>query len=87
MSDTLDTGNAPPGAPADAPHIDDNRITPAILKVAGVVVLGSIMAILDTTVVNVALPTFQKEFGVEEYSTVAWTITAYTLAEHSSFCN
>ena len=80
MSDTLDTGNAPPGAPADAPHIDDNRITPAILKVAGVVVLGSIMAILDTTVVNVALPTFQKEFGVEEYSTVAWTITAYTLA-------
>jgi hypothetical protein len=38
---------------------DDDRITPDILKVAGVVVLGAIMSILDITVVNVALPTFQ----------------------------
>ena len=59
---------------------EDDRITPEILKVAGVVVLGSIMAILDTTVVNVALPTFQTEFKLDDYSTVAWTITAYTLA-------
>lgn len=59
---------------------EDDRITPDILKVAGVVVLGSIMAILDTTVVNVALPTFQKDFNLNDYSTVAWTITAYTLA-------
>lgn len=73
---------APPALAGTAvdPAIDDDRITPAILKVAGVVVLGSIMAILDTTVVNVALPTFQTAFGVDEYSTVAWTITAYTLA-------
>jgi EmrB/QacA subfamily drug resistance transporter len=83
MTSTNDTtGTTPPedvraGAPAQA---DDDRITAAILKIAGVVVLGSIMAILDTTVVNVALPTFQTEFGVDEYSTVAWTITAYTLA-------
>ena len=82
MSETLDTGAPPPQAgPTGGPvPADDDRITPAILKIAGVVVLGSIMAILDTTVVNVALPTFQEEFGVEEYSTVAWTITAYTLA-------
>jgi EmrB/QacA subfamily drug resistance transporter len=59
---------------------EDDRITPEILKVAGVVVLGSIMAILDTTVVNVALPTFQTEFKLNDYSTVAWTITGYTLA-------
>jgi EmrB/QacA subfamily drug resistance transporter len=59
---------------------DDDRITGDILKVAGVVVLGSIMAILDTTVVNVALPTFITEFEVDSYSTVAWTITGYTLA-------
>ncbi len=89
MADSLDTEVPPPDpgsvSPSTAPSApsalsDDDRITPAILKVAGVVVLGSIMAILDTTVVNVALPTFQEEFGVEEYSTVAWTITAYTLA-------
>jgi EmrB/QacA subfamily drug resistance transporter len=60
-------------------HIDG-----AVLKIAGVVVLGAIMSILDITVVNVALPTFQVEFGSEgnelAYSHVAWTVTAYTLA-------
>ncbi|WP_436532059.1 DHA2 family efflux MFS transporter permease subunit [Actinoplanes sp. HUAS TT8] len=63
---------------------NDERITGDILKIAGVVVLGAIMSILDITVVNVALPTFQTIFGTEgnplPYSTVAWTVTAYTLA-------
>ena len=31
-------------------------------------------------VVNVALPTFQRVFSVEAYSSVAWTVTGYTLA-------
>ncbi len=60
------------------------KIDAAVLTIAGVVVLGAIMSILDITVVNVALPTFQTVFGtVEEpipYSHVAWTVTAYTLA-------
>ena len=56
------------------------KIDAAVLKVAAVVVLGSIMSILDITVVNVALPTFRSEFGVDRMSTVAWTVTAYTLA-------
>ena len=60
-------------------HIDG-----AVLKIAGVVVLGAIMSILDITVVNVALPVFQAEFGSAgneiAYSHVAWTVTAYTLA-------
>nr|WP_246297601.1 DHA2 family efflux MFS transporter permease subunit [Janibacter cremeus] len=59
-------------------------IDAAVLKIAGVVVLGSIMAILDITVVNVALPHFQTDLAPGEtplaYSTVAWTVTAYTLA-------
>ncbi|MHC5903225.1 DHA2 family efflux MFS transporter permease subunit [Streptomyces sp. S6] len=63
----------------DTPE-DDDKITGDILKVAGAVVLAMIMAILDTTVVNVALPTFLTAFDVDAYSTVAWTITAYTLA-------
>lgn len=50
-----------------------------VLKVAGVVVLGAIMSILDITVVSVALPTFQTVFDAS-YATVAWTMTAYTLA-------
>jgi EmrB/QacA subfamily drug resistance transporter len=63
---------------------DSDRITGEILKIAGVVVLGAIMSILDITVVNVALPTFQTAFGSPghplAYSTVAWTVTGYTLA-------
>jgi len=62
-----------------------DKIDAAVLKVAGVVVLGAIMSILDITVVNVALPTFQRVFGSDPvhpvaYATVAWTVTAYTLA-------
>jgi EmrB/QacA subfamily drug resistance transporter len=61
-----------------------DQIDGAVLKVAGVVVLGAVMSILDITVVNVALPTFQTAFtGVDDplpYSTVAWTVTGYTLA-------
>lgn len=56
------------------------KIDAAVLKIAGVVVLGSIMSILDITVVNVALPTFMTDLNVANYSTVAWTVTAYTLA-------
>ena len=66
------------------PISDDDRITPELLKIAGVVVLGAIMSILDVTVVNVALPTFQTELSSNgeplAYSTVAWTATAYMLA-------
>src|SRR5262249_60999445 len=63
---------------------DSDKITGEILKIAGVVVLGAIMSILDITVVYVALPTFQTTFGSAghplPYSTVAWTVTGYTLA-------
>ncbi len=71
-----------------APEYPD-KIDAAVLKIAGVVVLGAIMSILDITVVNVALPTFQRVFGATSadgsvtplaYSTVAWTVTAYTLS-------
>jgi EmrB/QacA subfamily drug resistance transporter len=69
-----------------APAVEyPEKIDAAVLKVAGVVVIGAIMSILDITVVNVALPTFQVVFANSPdqpiaYSTVAWTVTAYTLA-------
>lgn len=47
--------------------------------IAGVVVLGAIMSILDITVVSVALPTWEREFNAAT-TDVAWTHTAYTLA-------
>ena len=68
---------------SEAPDLPEN-IDAAVLRIAGVVVLGAIMSILDITVVNVALPTFQTVFGSVghpiAYSTVAWSVTAYTLA-------
>ncbi|MFC0527548.1 DHA2 family efflux MFS transporter permease subunit [Phytohabitans kaempferiae] len=56
-----------------------DKLDANVLKVAGVVVLGAIMSILDVTVVSVALPTFQSEFDAT-YAQVAWTMTGYTLA-------
>ncbi|MCD6638704.1 MAG: DHA2 family efflux MFS transporter permease subunit, partial [Nocardioides sp.] len=58
-------------------HTD--RLDKSVLVVAGVVVLGAIMSILDITVVSVALETFQREFDATA-ADVAWTMTAYTLA-------
>ena len=66
---TTPTTGAPPGDKLDA----------GVMKIASVVVLGAIMSILDTTVVSVALPTFQTVFDAT-YATVAWTMTGYTLA-------
>ncbi len=64
---------------ATRPDAATDKLDSGVLKIAGVVVLGAIMAILDVTVVSVALPTFQSEFNAT-YATVAWTMTAYTLA-------
>src|SRR6201991_551842 len=66
-------------APAGPPDTGSDKLDRRVLKVAGVVVLGAIMSILDITVVSIALPTFQSEFNAT-YATVAWTMTAYTLA-------
>jgi EmrB/QacA subfamily drug resistance transporter len=75
---TADLTQEPP-----APQTGD-KLDKDVFVVAGVVVLGMIMSILDITVVNVALPTFQTELAEKgqeiAYSTVAWTVTGYTLA-------
>jgi EmrB/QacA subfamily drug resistance transporter len=56
-----------------------DKLDRGVLVVAGVVVLGAIMSILDITVVSVALQTFQQEFDATS-AQVAWTMTGYTLA-------
>jgi EmrB/QacA subfamily drug resistance transporter len=57
----------------------EDKLDKGVLVVAGVVVLGAIMSILDITVVSVALQTFQREFQATA-AQVAWTMTGYTLA-------
>ena len=69
-------------APAPtAPHVYPDKIDGAVLKVAGVVVLGAIMSILDITVVNVALADLPDRVRRDAHADpVAWTVTGYTLA-------
>jgi EmrB/QacA subfamily drug resistance transporter len=55
------------------------RLDPALIKLAGIVVLGAMAAILDLTIVNVGIDTLQREFGVD-VSTVQWVTTGYALA-------
>src|SRR3954465_13955023 len=57
----------------------DAKLDRPVMVVAGVVVLGAVMSILDITVVAVAQRTFQDVFGKTQ-AQVAWTATGYTLA-------
>src|SRR6266540_2845793 len=50
-----------------------------ILQLGAVVVVGSIMAILDATIVNVAIPTLGRDFHTS-ISTIQWVMTGYLLA-------
>ena len=50
-----------------------------ILVLGGVIVIGTIMAILDATIVNVAIPTLGRDFHTS-VSTIQWVMTAYLLA-------
>jgi EmrB/QacA subfamily drug resistance transporter len=52
---------------------------PRMISVASVAVTGSFMSILDTTIVNVAIPTFVRSFGTS-LSDVQWVSTSYILA-------
>jgi EmrB/QacA subfamily drug resistance transporter len=51
----------------------------ALMRLASVVVLGTIMSILDTTIVNVAIETLGRDLG-SSLSAIQWVSTAYLLA-------
>ena len=56
-----------------------NRIEAQVWRISAVVIVGSIMSILDTTIVNVALATLSREL----HSTIAeiqWVVTGYMLS-------
>jgi MFS family permease len=56
-----------------------DRLSPATRMVAVTVVLGSVMSMLDTTSVNVALHDLAGDFGVS-VADVHWVASAYLLA-------
>jgi EmrB/QacA subfamily drug resistance transporter len=57
----------------------DEGLDRGLLLIASVVVLGAIMSILDTTVVNVAIKTLATDFKTD-LATIQWIVTGYTLA-------
>src|SRR5260370_32895242 len=65
-------------AAAVGPAASD-RIEPYVWKIAGVVILGMIMSILDTTIVNVALRTLGHDLH-SSISQIQWVVTGYLLS-------
>ncbi len=64
-----------PGAGGDG----DGKLDRQIIVIASVVVVGAIMSILDTTIVNVALATLGHELHAS-LSTIQWVSTGYLVA-------
>src|SRR5476651_378029 len=56
-----------------------DRIEPYVWKIAAVVILGMIMPILDTTIVNVALHTLGHDLH-SSLAQIQWVITGYLLS-------
>jgi MFS family permease len=57
----------------------DDRLSREVYLLAGVVIVGVIMSILDTTIVNVALEVLARELGAS-LNTIQWVTTGYLLA-------
>ncbi len=73
MSSPSATAQALPGQGAS------DKIEPYVWKIAVVVILGMIMSILDTTIVNVALRTLGHDLH-SSISQIQWVVTGYLLS-------
>jgi EmrB/QacA subfamily drug resistance transporter len=82
---TPDTHPGPPARPAPAPRPpapgrgSSGQHTGGWLLAIVVLVVGMFMSVLDTTIVNVAVPAIQSEFGSTP-DDIQWISTAYSLA-------
>ena len=74
--DTVYDVSQPDAAAATA---DPNALDRETMVVAGVVILGAVMSILDTTIVNVAIDRLAIDFNAS-LTTIQWVVTGYTLA-------
>src|SRR5256884_6233458 len=62
-----------------APASNPNRIDAYVWRISAVVIVGSIMSILDTTIVNVALATLRRDLH-SSIAEIQWVVTGYMLA-------
>jgi EmrB/QacA subfamily drug resistance transporter len=68
----------PAGLFAADERVYPDKLDAPLLRISGVCLLATIMAILDITVVTVAQRTFIAEFASDQ-AVVAWTMAGYTL--------
>jgi MFS family permease len=84
MTDVLDRADvavaAPPEKGATGTPLKSGRFDYKWIAL-GVVLLGTIMTILDATIVNIAIPTLQTDLKAGSYADIAWVVTAYMLAQ------
>src|SRR5215471_15639139 len=64
---------------SDAAPVDPNALDRETMVIAAVVILGAVMSILDTTIVNVAIDRLAIDFNTS-LTTIQWVVTGYTLA-------
>jgi EmrB/QacA subfamily drug resistance transporter len=62
-----------------SPIHPSSRIAPHVMRVAVVVILGAIMSVLDTTIVNVALHDLSGDLHAS-LASIQWVITGYLLS-------
>ncbi|MBA0044820.1 DHA2 family efflux MFS transporter permease subunit [Mycobacteroides sp. LB1] len=81
--DSVPTALPAPSGPADQLGVErpghPDKLDAALLRIAGICGLASVMAFLDSTAVAVAQRTFVAEFGSNQ-AVVSWTIAGYMLA-------
>jgi len=69
----------PTNSPTAAVAADPDRIPRHVWIISGVAMLGAVMSILDTTIVNVALATLGKDLH-SNLTNIQWVITGYMLS-------
>jgi MFS family permease len=57
----------------------EERLDPALLKLAGILVAGAMAPLLDSTIINVALGTLGRDLHTS-LAAVQWVVTGYLLA-------
>jgi EmrB/QacA subfamily drug resistance transporter len=65
--------------PRSTTDMTTDRIEPHVWRIAAVVVIGAILSILDTTIVNVALDTLSRDLH-SPLADIQWVATGYLLA-------
>ena len=83
MAEAPATPRPRPTGPVDEVDVTNTRVGRFDYKwvALAVVLCGTIMTILDSTIVNIAIPTLQHDLHAGSYNDIEWVVTGYLLAQ------